>query len=63
MTSLCTNGTSGWYEPTMEWLLVFVVTEMGIAPQNMASGRSALSVLSVLQNTIVDLVGFQRGSK
>ncbi|KXS95182.1 hypothetical protein AC578_6596 [Pseudocercospora eumusae] len=49
------KGASQWYDHSIEWFLVFLISELGIAPNNMISGRAGSSVLSALQCAVQDL--------
>lgn len=49
-------GSQEWYHQSVEWFLVYLVTEVGIGPHNMSSGRSADSWIVALQKTVLDLV-------
>jgi len=49
------HGASGWRDKNVEWFLIYLITEIGVAPQNSVGGRSAMSLLSTLQSTLVDL--------
>lgn len=56
MSALQERGASEWYQHTVEYFLVFLVTEIGITPHNHLSGHSAASLLSALQSISRDLV-------
>jgi hypothetical protein len=50
------HGASSWRENNVECFLIYLITEIGVAPQNSVGGRSAMSLLSTLQSTVIDLV-------
>ena len=56
VATLQEHGAKDWHERTVEWFLIYLVSEIGVAPQNMYSGRSAVSLRSALHNTVQDLV-------
>ena len=56
MAALQERGASEWYQHTVEYFLVYLVTEIGITPHNHFSGHSAASLLAALQSISRDLV-------
>jgi len=56
MRSLVDNGAKDWYHLNVEYFLVHLVTEIGVTPDNLLSGRAASSVLSALQSINRSLV-------
>lgn len=50
------RGAIGWHDTSVEWFMIYLVTEIAIAPTNITSGRAAISVLSALQGAVLDLV-------
>ena len=56
IASLQEHGAKDWYERTVEWFMVYLLSEVGCGPQNIYSGRSAVSLRSALHNTVQDLV-------
>ena len=56
MRALKVHGAKDWYQLTVEYFLVHLITEIAITPHNMYSGHSAPSLLSALQSRIKDLV-------
>ena len=56
MRALKKHGAKYWYQLTVEYFLVHLITEIGITPHNFYSGHSAPSLLSAMQISIKDLV-------
>lgn len=56
MKALETRGVEGWYQLTVEYFLVHLVTEIGVTPHNHLSGHSASSLISALKGINRDLV-------
>ncbi|KAK3111341.1 hypothetical protein LTR53_013525 [Teratosphaeriaceae sp. CCFEE 6253] len=48
-TMFKTKGSQHWHKSTVEWFLVYLLTEIGVTPHNMRGGRNAMSLLSALQ--------------
>ena len=57
MRSLEERGTADWRELTVEWFLVYLITEIGVAPNNFTGGVAALPLTWAMQSTLKDLVG------
>jgi len=49
------TGTSTWYKETVEWLLVYLATELGPTPHNIRQGHNAPSVLHTYHAVIRQL--------
>ena len=50
------TGTREWHKETVEWFLVYLVTELGGTPHNIRDGLNAVSILGALQAVVQDLV-------
>lgn len=50
------TGTSTWHRKTVEWFLVYLITEVGVTPHNIRQGHNAISVVSAYQHVVQDLV-------
>ena len=49
------SGTSTWHRRTVEWFLIYLVTEVGITPHPMRQGFNAPTLESVYSSVIQDL--------
>lgn len=56
LSSFETTGTRNWHKNTVEWFLVFLLTEFAVTPHNMREGFTAASVLIGYQAVLRDLV-------
>jgi hypothetical protein len=56
LADLEAHGASAWRESNVESFLIYLVTEIGVAPQKSIANRSAMSLHSSLQSTVIDLV-------
>jgi hypothetical protein len=56
MMSLKDKGTSAWGQKTVEWFVVFLLTEISVMPSNVHSGRAVPSLGLALQRTVMNLV-------
>jgi hypothetical protein len=50
------SGTHTWHKPTLEWFLVYLLTELAAAPHTIRQGRNTLSLISAYQQVVQDLV-------
>lgn len=51
------TGSSSWHRRTVDWFLVYLLTEVVIVPHNIRQGRSELSLMSAYQTVVQKLVG------
>lgn len=51
------SGTSKWQYPTVEWLVVYILTEAAVVPHNIRQGRNSTSLLTAYQDIARELVG------
>lgn len=49
------QGTTSWHRRTVEWFLVYLITEVGVTPHNLRQGCNAPSIESAYQSVIQDL--------
>lgn len=56
MRALEKHGADKWYQLTVEYFLIYLVTEIGNTPHNMLSGHSTSSLVSALKGVNRDLV-------
>lgn len=56
--SLTHSGTSRWHYPTVEWLVVYILTEAAVVPHNIRQGRNSTSLLTAYQDLARDMVSF-----
>ena len=49
------QGTKTWHRKTVEWFLVYLLTEVGVTPHNMRQGFNAPSFESAYSSVIQDL--------
>ena len=49
------QGTSTWHRKTVEWFLVYLITEVGVTPHNLRQGCNAPSFESAYSSVIQDL--------
>jgi hypothetical protein len=50
------SGTRTWHQPTVEWFLVYLLTELAATPHTIRQGRNASSLISAYQQVVQDLV-------
>lgn len=50
------SGTSRWHYPTVEWLVVYILTEAAVVPHNIRQGRNSTSLLTAYQDIARELV-------
>lgn len=50
------SGTSKWHYPTVEWLVIYILTEAAVVPHNIRQGRNSTSLLTAYQDIARDLV-------
>lgn len=50
------SGTSKWHYPTVEWLVVYILTEAAVVPHNIRQGRNSTSLLTAYQDIARELV-------
>ena len=50
------SGTSRWHYPTVEWLVVYILTEAAVVPHNIRQGRNSTSLLTAYQDLARELV-------
>ena len=51
-----TTGTQMWHKSTVEYFLVFLLTELAVTPHNGREGYNAISVLDGFQAVVRNLV-------
>jgi hypothetical protein len=51
-----TSGTHAWHKPTVEWFLVYLLTELAATPHTIRQGRNSVSLISAYQQVVQDLV-------
>jgi hypothetical protein len=51
------SGTHTWHKPTLEWFLVYLLTELAATPHTIRQGRNTVSLISAYQQVVQDLVG------
>lgn len=49
------NGTSTWHRRTVEWFLIYLLTEVGVTPHNLRQGCNAPTFESAYSSVIQDL--------
>ncbi|KAI9715407.1 MAG: hypothetical protein M1828_000867 [Chrysothrix sp. TS-e1954] len=49
------TGTKNWHKKTVEWFMVYLLTEVGATPHTDLHGRSATAILSGLQSVVQEL--------
>ncbi|PKS07399.1 hypothetical protein jhhlp_006001 [Lomentospora prolificans] len=49
------SGTSRWHYPTVEWLIVYLMTEAATVPHNIRQGRNSISLLTAYQDIAREL--------
>lgn len=58
------DGMAKWHRRTVEWLAVYLVTEIGSTPHNIRHGRAGCSItnayLKIVQNLVSSLPGLRR---
>lgn len=50
------SGTSRWHYPTVEWLVVYILTEAAVVPHNIRQGRNSTSLLTAYQDLAREMV-------
>jgi hypothetical protein len=50
------TGTNTWYRATVEWFLVYLITEMGALPHNIRHGYNVVSIMDAYENLVHDIV-------
>jgi hypothetical protein len=50
------TGSSTWHRRTVDWFLIYLLTEVVIVPHNIRQGRSELSFMSAYQTVVQKLV-------
>lgn len=50
------SGTRDWREPTVEWLLSYILTEFAVTPHTIRQGRNAIMMTSAYQSVVESLV-------
>lgn len=53
------TGSSTWHRRTVDWLLVYIMTEVAVTPHNIRQGRSAISLMSSYQSVVQALVSLK----
>ena len=53
--AFASSGTTTWYRKSVEWFLVYLITEIGITPHPMRQGFNAPTLDSVYSSVIQDL--------
>jgi len=49
------SGTHTWHKPTVEWFLVYLLTELAATPHTIRQGRNSMSLISAYQQVVQDL--------
>ncbi|KAI9771406.1 MAG: hypothetical protein M1839_002796 [Geoglossum umbratile] len=49
------TGTSTWHRKTVDWFLVYLITEVGVTPHTYRQGHNAVSVVTAYQHVVQDL--------
>jgi hypothetical protein len=50
------SGTDTWHRKSVEWLVVYIMTEMAVTPHNIRKGRQGLSIMGAYRIIAQDLV-------
>lgn len=50
------SGTDTWYRKNVEWLLVYLITELGTTPHNIRQGCSVPSLMDAYDTIVHELV-------
>jgi len=50
------SGTSTWHRPTVEWLMVYVLTEAAVTPHTIRDGYGSMTVLNAYHEQALELV-------
>ena len=50
------TGTKNWSKATVEWFLIYIVTELGATPHNIRQGHNAISIMNAFQYVVQGLV-------
>ena len=50
------SGTATWHRKTVEWFLVYLITELAVTPHNIRQGCNAVSILNAYQGIVQGLV-------
>ena len=56
LTAFEKTGTKTWSKATVEWFLVYLVTELGGTPHNLRQGRNLVAIMSAFQYVVQGLV-------
>lgn len=51
------TGTRSWYRKTVEWFLVYLITEVAVTPHNIRQGYSVPSLMDAYDAIVHELVG------
>jgi hypothetical protein len=54
------TGSSLWHRKTVDWFLVYLLTEVVIVPHNIRQGRSEISLMSAYQSVVQNLVSAEK---
>ncbi|KAH0565257.1 hypothetical protein GP486_001354 [Trichoglossum hirsutum] len=49
------SGTSTWHRKTVEWFLVYLITEIGATPHTVRQGHNSVTVAAAYRNIVQDL--------
>ncbi|KAI9774155.1 MAG: hypothetical protein M1840_005248 [Geoglossum simile] len=49
------SGTATWHRKTVEWFLVYLITELAVTPHNIRQGCNAVSILNAYQSVVQGL--------
>jgi hypothetical protein len=52
-----TSTPGQWHMATVEWLLVHIITEVGVTPHNFRAGRNMGGIMEAYQEILRELVG------
>ena len=50
------TGTGLWHRKSVEWLLIYILTEIGATPHNRRGGYNCPSIMDAYETVIHDLV-------
>jgi hypothetical protein len=56
------NGTRYWPEKTVEWFLVYLLTELAVTPHSIRQGNHAMSLITAYERVLERLVSETRNS-
>ena len=57
------TGTSTWHQKSVEWLLVYIISEIAGTPHNIRKGFNCPSVMDAYDSIVQELVGYSIPSK